>query len=273
MTSAITRAAVAVPSREAAARATAIRSAPHWWVAFGAVLRCELSRAKVARIPLLLVASFQSVGILLLLRGVVSRHSDVEVQAVVAGATVLVVAFVALNLLAQRLGALRAAGALDRYAVLPVGPSAVVLGTASAFALFTVPGAVVTGIVGCALFHLPAAHLWVLVIVLPLAGASLAGIGALIGLLAPRAELATVLGQLGMSLVIFIGVIPRDRLPELVRALRAIVPAAYAVDALADALRPHVAWGSVAGDLGVCAGVAVLSLALGGWAFRRAVRR
>jgi ABC-2 type transport system permease protein len=237
------------------------------------VVRCELSRARVARVPLLLVAGFQSIGILLLLRGVVATHSDLRVQSVVAGATVLVVAFVALNLLAQRLGALRASGALDRYAVLPVAPSAVVLGTATAFAVFTVPGAVVTGIVGCALFHLPAAHLWVLVLVLPLAGASLAGIGALIGLLAPRAELATVLGQLGMSVVIFIGVIPRDRLPELVRAVRAIVPAAYAVDALSAALRPRVAWGSVAGDLAVCAVVAIACLAAGGWAFRRAVRR
>lgn len=272
MTSAVTSAAVAAPLRETVARTAVPGGRPHWTVAFGAVLRCELSRARVARIPLLLVASFQSIGILLLLRGVVTKHSDIGVQSVVAGSTVLVVAFVALNLLAQRLGALRAQGALDRYAVLPVAPSAVVLGTATAFALFTLPGAVVTGIVGCALFQLPAAHLWVLVLVLPLAGASLAGIGALIGLLAPRAELATVLGQLGMSLVIFIGVIPRDRLPEAVRALRAIVPAAYAVDALGDALRPHVDWAGVAGDLGVCAAVGLVSLMLGGWAFRRAVR-
>jgi ABC-2 type transport system permease protein len=249
----------------------ALPAPTRWFPAAVAVAQLELARARVARVPLLLVATFQSVGILLLLRGVVSTSSEVTGRSVVAGSTVLVVAFVALNLLAQRLGALRAAGGLDRYAALPVPPSAVVLGTVSAYAGFTLPGSVVTALVGSGLYDLPLGRLWILVLVLPLAGAALAGIGALIGLLAPRAELATVAGQLGMSIVLFVGVIPRDRLPEVVRGLRAIVPSAYAVDALADTFRSSVPWGSVAGDLAVCAVVAVAALAAGGWAFRRAV--
>jgi ABC-2 type transport system permease protein len=247
---------------------------PSWTTGFAVVGRIELSRARAARVPLLFVAAFQSLGILVLLRGVVSGHrtsTDVTRPSVVAGCTVLVAAFTALNLLAQRLGALRGSGALDRYGVLPVAPSAVVLGTAGAFAAFTLPGALVTAGVGCALYDLPARNLWILVLVLPLAGAALAGVGALIGLLAPKQELATVLGQLGMSLVLFVGIIPKDRLPEVVRILRAVVPASYAVDALADTFRSHVPWGSVAADLGVCVVVAVVLLSLSGWAFRRSV--
>lgn len=72
-----------------------------------AVYRAQLSRARVARIPLLFVATFQSVGIMILMRGVVDGGS--EARAVVAGSSVLVVAFVALNLLAQYFGQLRAA--------------------------------------------------------------------------------------------------------------------------------------------------------------------
>ena len=81
--------------------------------------------------PLLFVATFQSVGIMLLLRGVVDDDSALTHQSVVAGSTVLVVAFVALNLLAQQFGQLRASNGLDYYGTLPVPPAAVVLGIAA----------------------------------------------------------------------------------------------------------------------------------------------
>ena len=91
------------------------------WPSLAAVYRAQLSRARVARIPLLFVATFQSVGIMILMRGVVDGGG--EARAVVAGSSVLVVAFVALNLLAQYFGQLRASGGLDHYATLPVPPA------------------------------------------------------------------------------------------------------------------------------------------------------
>ena len=240
--------------------------------AFLALYGGQLSRARAARVSLLFVATLQSLGILLLLRGVVDETSDTTAQQVVAGSTVLVVAFVALNLLAQRFGALRASGALDHYATLPVSGATVVLATAAAYATFTVPGAVLTAVVGALVYGLPLGHLWLLLVVLPLAGAGLAGLGASLGLLAPRPELATVLGQLGMSGVLFVGIIPSDRLPEALRALRAVVPSTYAVDALASSFRPRWDAGLIVQDLGVCVAVAVAALALASVAFRRAVR-
>ena len=171
-----------------------------------AVYRAQLSRARVARIPLLFVATFQSIGIMVLMRGVVDGGA--EARAVVAGSSVLVVAFVALNLLAQYFGQLRAGGGLDHYATLPVPPAAVVLGAAGAYASFTVPGTIVTAVTGSALFGLPMTHLWVLVAVIPLSGAALSGLGAALGLLAPRQEVATLLGQLGMSAALLLGVLP-----------------------------------------------------------------
>lgn len=218
---------------------------------FAALYSGQVSRARAARVPLLFVATLQSVGILLLLRGVVDQTSDTTAQQVVAGSTVLVVAFVALNLLAQRFGALRASGALDHYATLPVSGAAVV---------------------GALVYGLPLGHLWLLVVVLPLAGAGLAGLGASLGLLAPRPELATVLGQLGMSGVLFVGIIPAARLPEVLRAVRAAVPSTYAVDALAASFRARWDTALIARDLGICAAVAVAALALASAAFRRAVR-
>ncbi|GGY92324.1 ABC transporter permease [Streptomyces nitrosporeus] len=236
-----------------------------------AVYRAQLSRARVARIPLLFVATFQSVGIMVLMRGVVDGGS--EARAVVAGSSVLVVAFVALNLLAQYFGQLRASGGLDHYATLPVPPAAVVLGAAGAYASFTVPGTIVTAVAGSVLFGLPLTHLWVLVAVIPLSGAALSGLGAACGLLAPRAELATLLGQLGMSAALLLGVLPAERLPGPVGWARDLLPSTYGVEALARSFDERPDWAVVGIDLGVCAAVGVLSLAVATWAYRRAAVR
>ncbi|MGX1269389.1 ABC transporter permease [Streptomyces phaeoluteigriseus] len=255
------------PAREAAELAPRARL----WPSMAAVYRAQLSRARVARIPLLFVATFQSVGILIMMRGVVDGGREAE--AVVAGSAVLVVAFVALNLLAQYFGQLRASGGLDHYATLPVPPAAVVLGAAGAYASFTVPGTLVTAVFGSLLFGLPLTHLWVLALVIPLSGAALAGLGAAFGLLAPRPELATVLGQLGMSAALLLGVLPPDRMPEPVRLTRDLLPSTYGVEALARTFRPHPDWAFVLGDLAVCAVVGVVSLAVATWAYRRAAVR
>ncbi|MEW1645000.1 MULTISPECIES: ABC transporter permease [unclassified Streptomyces] len=242
------------------------------WPSMAAVYRAQLSRARVARIPLLFVATFQSVGILIMMRGVVDGGSH-DAQFVVAGSAVLVVAYVGLNLLAQYFGQLRGSGGLDHYATLPVPPAAVVLGAAGAYASFTVPGTALTAVFGCVLFGLPMGNIWILAAVIPLAGAALAGLGAALGLLAPRPELATLLGQLGMSAALLLGVLPADRMPDAVRFLRDLVPSTYGVEAFAQTFGEHPDWALVLGDLAVCAGVGVVSLAVATWAYRRAAVR
>ncbi|MDH6227432.1 ABC transporter permease [Streptomyces chilikensis] len=263
----------AAPRAGTAARAAVAELGPRarLWPALGAVYRAQLSRARVARIPLLFVATFQSVGIMILMRGVVDGGA--EARAVVAGSSVLVVAFVALNLLSQYFGQLRASGGLDHYATLPVPPAAVVLGAAAAYASFTVPGTVVTAVFGCLLFGLPLTHLWVLAAVIPLAGAALAGLGAACGLLAPRPELATLLGQLGMSGALLLGVLPASRMPQAIALARDLLPSTYAVEAFTRSFGARPDWTRVLGDLTVCAAVGVVSLAVATWAYRRAAVR
>lgn len=261
------------PAGATAGRAPAAQPAPlapgaRFFPSLAAVYRAQLSRARVARIPLLFVATFQSVGIMILMRGVVDGGS--EARAVVAGSSVLVVAFVALNLLAQYFGQLRAGGGLDHYATLPVPPASVVLGAAAAYASFTLPGTLVTAVFGCLLFGLPMGGLWILAAVVPLAGAALAGLGAALGLLAPRQELATLAGQLGMSAALLLGVLPPERMPALIMWARDLLPSTYGVEAFARTFEPEPDWAAVAFDLGVCAAVGVVSLAVATWAYRRA---
>ncbi|MFF8602995.1 ABC transporter permease [Streptomyces sp. NPDC015232] len=268
---ALTGTAPVAPAREAEPAAAPLAPRARLLPALGAVYRAQLSRARVARIPLLFVATFQSVGIMVLMRGVVDGGA--EARAVVAGSAVLVVAFVALNLLAQYFGQLRAGGGLDHYATLPVPPAAVVLGAAGAYASFTVPGTVVTAVAGSVLFGLPLGHLWILAAVVPLAGAALSGLGAALGLLAPRQELATLLGQLGMSAALLLGVLPADRLPGPVGWARDLLPSTYGVEALARTFDARPDWTAVGVDLAVCGAVGVVSLAVATWAYRRAAVR
>jgi ABC-2 type transport system permease protein len=244
---------------------------PTFWATFAAIFTGQLSRAKVAAIPIFIAATLQSVGLVVLLKGLVDSGSAVTEQSVVAGSSVTVVSFVALNLLAQRFGALKASGALDYYGALPVRPTAVVTATAAAWASFTIPGSVLVAVGGAAFYRLPLSHVWVIAPVVVAAGVSLAGLGALLGLIAPRPEIATVAGQLGMSLVMFLGLVPAHRLPGIVQAVRAAVPSTYAVDAFAESFRSNPRWTTIGADLGICVAVCALALAASTWAFRRAV--
>ena len=124
------------------------------------------------------------------------------------------------------------------------------------------------------LFGLPLGGLWVLLAVIPLAGAALAGLGAALGLLAPRPELATLCGQLGMSAALLLGVLPARRgCRGPVRWARDLLPSTYGVEALRPGVRAAPGLGHAWVDLGVCAAVGVLSLALATWAYRRAAVR
>jgi ABC-2 type transport system permease protein len=241
--------------------------------ATAAVYAGQLARARVARGPLLFVATLQSLGLVLLLRGVVHGNQMATGSAVVAGSSVLVVAFVGLNLLAQRFGLLRGNRALDYYAALPIPLAAVVLGTAASYATFAVPGAMITAAVGVGVYGLSAGGLWVAVPAVLAAGVGLSGLGAALGLGLPRPELATVAGQLAMTAVLFLGVIPPAHLPVVVRVVRDALPSTYAVDALAAALRGHATWIGVLWRLGVTVGYGAIALAVAARLFRRAVAR
>jgi len=246
-------------------------SRPPFLASFGAIFAGQLARARAAAIPIFMAATLQSVGLVVLLKGLVDTSTAVTEQSVVAGSSVTVVSFVALNLLAQRFGALRASGALDYFGALPVRPSAIVTATAAAWASFTVPGSVLVAVGGAIFYGLPLANVWVIVPVVIAAGISLAGLGALLGLIAPRPEIATVAGQLGMALVMFLGLVPAHRLPGVIQAVRAVVPSTYAVDAFAESFRQHPSWTTVSLDLAICVGVCAVALAASAWAFRRAV--
>lgn len=133
------------------------------------------------------------------------------------------------------------------------------------------PGTVVTAVAGSVLFGLPR---WgtcgSLAAVVPCQGAALAGLGALaLGLLAPRPELATLLGQLGMSAALCCSACCRPSgcpAPSAGRGTCCPPRTGWRPWPTFDA---HPDWTAVCLDLAVYGTVGVLSLAVATWAYRR----
>lgn len=76
MTTAAVGTAGAVDATGSACAPAELAPKARFFPALAAVYRAQLSRARVARIPLLFVATFQSVGIMILMRGVVDGGSE-----------------------------------------------------------------------------------------------------------------------------------------------------------------------------------------------------
>lgn len=247
------------------------RTGPGALATVAAVHTAQLGRARAGGGAVVLVATVQSLAILVLLHGIGRTAGEGPRAAVVSGAVLSVVAFIAWNLLAQRLAAVRAGGGLDYFGTLPVRPAAVVLGFCSCYATFAVPGIVLTAAAGTALFSLPATHLWVLVPAALTSGLTYSGLGALSGLGPSRPEIAAITGQLGLTAVIFFGLIPPDSLPDGLAPFRAAVPLAYDIDALASALTADPDWTGIALRLAGSAAFGACCLALAARAYRNAL--
>jgi ABC-2 type transport system permease protein len=201
----------------------------------------QLARLRTSWRPYLIVSTVMPLGIAVLLRAVMDAEQveDFGVQ-IVAGSAVLAVAMTAVVMLAQRVAWLKESGALDYYATLPVGRGSLIAAVLVSFAIFSLPGTVVVVVLGAQLFDLSLAALWAAVPVWALGSFALAGVGVAIGFGAPDEQLAGMYSNLAMMAVLFLGILPPERIPGWLEPVRAILPSTYAVDALKPGLAGEV---------------------------------
>jgi ABC-2 type transport system permease protein len=226
---------------------------------FEILMRMQMSRLRTSWRPYLIVSSAMPLGIAVLMRAVMEPAQVEEFgQQIVAGSAVLAIAMTAVVMLAQRVSALKENGGLDFYATLPVSRIALIGSILLSFAVFALPGTVIVLTLGSALFNLSLAALWAAIPVWVLGSLALAGLGVAIGFAAPDEQLAGMYSNLLMMSVLFLGILPADRLPGWLGPVRAVLPSTYAV----DALRPGLAGAMSAGqgwDLLVLAAFGALS--------------
>jgi ABC-2 type transport system permease protein len=204
---------------------------------FRVLLWIQMARLRTSWRPYLIVSSVMPLGIALLLRAVMteSQVGEFGVQ-IVAGSAVLAIAMTAIVMLAQRVSWLQESGALDYYATLPVARAGVIGSVLLSFAVFSLPGTVVVVLVGAELFDLSLTALWAAVPVWALGSFALAGLGVAIGFGAPDEQLAGMYSNLAMMAVLFLGILPADRLPAWLDPVRAVLPSTYAIEALKPGL-------------------------------------
>lgn len=223
------------------------------------LLQMQLARVRTAWRPYLIVSSAMPLGIAVLLRAVMdpSQARELGTQ-VVAGCAVLAIAMTAVVMLAQRVSWMKETGALDYYSTLPVSRPALIIAILVSFAVFALPGTLLVVWLGGALFDLSAVALWTAVPVWALGSFALAGFGVALGMIAPDEQLAGMYSNLAMMAILFLGILPVDRIPSWLEPLRAILPSTYAVNALepgfAGAMTGAQAW-----NLMVLAGFGALS--------------
>ena len=223
------------------------------WDRFRVLLSIQMSRLRTSWRPYLIVSSVMPLGIAVLMRAVMEPEQVREFgQQIVAGSVVLAIAMTAIVMLAQRMATLKETRAIDFYSTLPVSRTAVVASVLLSFAVFSLPGTIIVVLLGAALFDLSLVALWVVVPVWALGSFALAGIGLLIGFGAPDEQLAGMYSNLAMMAVLFLGILPQERLPGWLSPVRVVLPSTYAVDALKPGLDGRVA-SSLVGDLAVLA--------------------
>lgn len=210
-----------------------------------------------------LIAPLMSIGGLSLF----ARDSGPEALAhVLTGSLVMSLLFGTFDKVASHFAYMRIVRRLDYFASLPINRISLILATVTAFLVLALPAALLTLACGVLLLDLTL-HLspWIIV-VFPLVGVALCGLGALIGITVPSPEEAGSLSSLITFVLVAAGpvIVPYDRLPGVVRAVSYVSPATYAASALRQTLLGMPDRLPLAIDLAVLAALLVGSLILAG---------
>ena len=121
---------------------------------------------------------------------------------------------------------------MDYYETLPISRGALIAAVLSSFAIFSLPGTIIVILGGAGLFDLSLTALWTAVPVWFFGSFALAGLGVVLGFAAPDEQLAGMYSNLAMMTVLFLGILPPDKLPGWIEPVRMVLPSTYAVNAL-----------------------------------------
>lgn len=171
--------------------------------------------------------------------GVFAKDSGPDAVAyVLTGNVVMSLLFGTFDKVASHFAYMRIVGRLTYFATLPIYREALILATVIAFLVLALPAVVITLVVGTLLLDVPL-HIspWI-VLVVPLVGVSLCGLGALIGIVVRTPEEVGTLSSLITFVLVGFGpvILPPDRLPDVVNTLSYLSPATYAASALRQCL-------------------------------------
>ncbi len=163
---------------------------------------------------------------------------EVAMSYILTGNVILALMFGTMDKVQSHFVYMRFMGTLDFFATLPIRKSALIVAVLSAFFLLALPSVLITLFVGAWILQIPLHFNPIIFLVIPICTIPLAGIGALIGIMARSLAEAGTISTLFTFLMLGLGpvVIPPDRLPHFLIQIGHLSPATYAASALRQAL-------------------------------------
>lgn len=223
------------------ASAHLIREPPAGWArvrraieTFADLFFIQFSTVRSAWQWLFIFSSAFPLGILLFISFVLPKANDTTVLYVISGNVVVALMLNPLFMLSGQLSWARQSKAFDFYAGLPISRSALIIAGIFVAVMFTIPGMILLLVLGMLIFHLWVIPSPLIFFVFVLAPTALAGVGALIGILAPNQNVSGVTANLVLLVVMFLSPIlaPASKLPGIFRITSRLLPTTYAADAL-----------------------------------------
>lgn len=179
------------------------------------------------------------------------------------GAAAQSVVTIALVMLPQKLSQAKADGTLHYFLTLPISREMYVASQLTMVGIMAVPGVALAVALGAWYYDIPIEPGAAVLLVVPMAVLSLAGVGVAISVLSPWPQVTNALTQLTIFYVLLFAPIlfPKEQLPGLLQDLSVVMPPTYVADAMRGALTdlPGTHLGR---SLLVMAGFALVSIVL-----------
>jgi ABC-2 type transport system permease protein len=189
-----------------------------------------------------LVSSIIPLGMLYFLSYAANTADPAIPMYYITGSMVVALVFNSMSMLAGQLASFRQYRLFDFYAGLPVSRTGVILATVAVSALLALPGMLLMLVFGTLIYHIVLSPSALVVIVMLVGPLTLCGVGALIGVLSPNQQVAGVLANLALVVVMFLSPVlaPSSELPGFLRITSVLMPPTYVADALRRTLQGQV---------------------------------
>jgi len=192
-----------------------------------------------------------------------ANHRDPRALAyILTGNMVMSLLFGTFDRVAGHFAYMRLVGRLDFFATLPIYRVTLTLATVFAFLALSLPAVLLILVAGTLILDVSLSVSPWLVVVLPLIGVTMCGLGVIVGIVVPTPEEAGSLSSLITFLLVGFGpvIVPVERLPRVVQILSYLSPATYAASALRRTVLGVPDRLPFSGDVAVLAAIFVLSL-------------
>lgn len=228
---------------------------------FSDLFLIQFSSVRTAWQWIFLVSALMPLGLLFFLSFLAQSARHATLLYYITGNVVVALMLNPLFMLSGQLSWAKQSKAFDFYAGLPISRVVLIFAAISVSVMFTIPGMVVLLAVGMALFHLWIVPSPLIVVVMILSPLALSGLGATVGITAPNQQVAGVIANVFMVLVMFLSpvFVPLSRLPGMLQVTARVLPPTYAADALRQTLSGHLDAAFIL-DIGVLAAFSLVSL-------------